>query len=53
MAVHEGGGSRSEVRALRAAARAHTVLNWQGRTREVEVGAGVLDTFVARALAET
>ncbi|MDX2541761.1 beta-N-acetylglucosaminidase domain-containing protein [Streptomyces sp. WI04-05B] len=53
MAVHEGGGSRSEVRALRAAARAHTVIDWQGRAREVEVGAGVLDTFVARALRET
>ncbi len=53
MAVHEGGGNRSEVRALRDAARAHTVVNHQGRTREVEVGTGVLDAFVARALAGT
>ncbi|WP_330287647.1 beta-N-acetylglucosaminidase domain-containing protein [Streptomyces sp. NBC_00576] len=53
MAVHEGRGDRSEVRALRDAARAHTVVDWQGRKREVEVGTGVLDTFVARALTET
>ncbi|WP_079054564.1 beta-N-acetylglucosaminidase domain-containing protein [Streptomyces graminilatus] len=53
MAVHEGGGRPAEVRALREAARGHTVVDWQGRTREVEVGAGVLDTFVARALART
>jgi len=53
MAVREGQGSRSEIRALRDAARAHTVVDWQGRKREVEVGTGVLDTFVARALRGT
>ncbi|GAA3915142.1 hypothetical protein GCM10023084_78230 [Streptomyces lacrimifluminis] len=42
-----------KVRALRDAARGHTVVDRQGRTREVEVGAGVLNTFVARALART
>ncbi|WP_369032502.1 MULTISPECIES: beta-N-acetylglucosaminidase domain-containing protein [Streptomyces] len=52
MAVREGRGGRSEVRALRGAARAHTVVDWQGRKREVKVGTGVLDVFVARALAE-
>lgn len=53
MAVREGQGSRSEVRALRDAARAHTVVDWQGRKREVKVGTDVLDTFVARALGGT
>ncbi|MGW7408788.1 beta-N-acetylglucosaminidase domain-containing protein [Streptomyces sp. NPDC054833] len=48
--LRDGKGTRARVRSLRTAARSHTITDWQGRTRAVEVGAGVLDTFVARAL---
>lgn len=48
--LRDGRGTRTQVRSLRTAARSHTITDWQGRTRAVEVGAGVLDTFVARAL---
>ncbi|GGT32870.1 beta-N-acetylhexosaminidase family protein [Streptomyces chromofuscus] len=48
--LRDGTGTRAQVRALRDAARSHTVTDWQGRPRTVEVGAGVLDAFVARAL---
>jgi hyaluronoglucosaminidase len=48
--LRAGTGSAAEVRALRAAARSHTVTDWQGRTRTVVVADGVLDAFVDRAL---
>ncbi|GGL95898.1 beta-N-acetylglucosaminidase [Streptomyces fumigatiscleroticus] len=50
--LRAGTGSRARVESLRTAARSHTVVDWQGRTRTVEVGTGVLDTFVTRALKE-
>jgi hyaluronoglucosaminidase len=52
LALRDGTGKRPAVTAPRSAARAHTVVDWQGRVRTVSVGAGVLDTFVARALGE-
>ncbi|MFE9451260.1 beta-N-acetylglucosaminidase domain-containing protein [Streptomyces sp. NPDC006739] len=48
--LRAGRGSRARVLSLRGAARSHTVVDWKDRTRSVEVGAGVLDAFVARAL---
>ncbi|MFI9154879.1 beta-N-acetylglucosaminidase domain-containing protein [Streptomyces sp. NPDC053367] len=48
--LRTGGGSAGEVRALRDVARSHTVTDWQGRTRTVVVGEGVLDAFVAGLL---
>lgn len=50
LALQDGQGTRTQVRTLRDTARSHTVTDWQGRKRTVEVGAGVLDAFVARAL---
>ncbi|MFI2126985.1 beta-N-acetylglucosaminidase domain-containing protein [Streptomyces sp. NPDC020299] len=48
--VRDGKGSRDRVLSLRTAARSHPVVDWQGRARPVEVGAGVLDAFVARVV---
>ncbi|MFE0508528.1 beta-N-acetylglucosaminidase domain-containing protein [Streptomyces sp. NPDC058964] len=48
--LRDGRSTRARVRSLRTSARSHTVVDWQGRTRAVEVGTGVLDTFVTRAL---
>ncbi|MFF7332676.1 beta-N-acetylglucosaminidase domain-containing protein [Streptomyces sp. NPDC008150] len=52
LALRDGTGGRAAVTASRTAARAHTVVDWQGTTRTVSVGEGVLDAFVARALGE-
>lgn len=49
---HSGRDTRARVRSLRTAARSHTTVDWQGRTRTVRVGTGVLDVFVARKLSE-
>ncbi|MFF4401613.1 beta-N-acetylglucosaminidase domain-containing protein [Streptomyces sp. NPDC001480] len=48
--LRDGKGSRDRVLSLRTAARSHTIVDWQDRTRPVEVGAGVLDAFVARVV---
>ncbi|MGW7258208.1 beta-N-acetylhexosaminidase family protein [Streptomyces sp. NPDC054834] len=48
--VRDGKGSRAQVLSLRTAARSHTIVDWQDRTRPVEVGGGVLDAFVARVV---
>ncbi|WP_316781855.1 beta-N-acetylglucosaminidase domain-containing protein [Streptomyces sasae] len=50
LGLRTGRSTRAEVESHRTAARSHTVLDWQDRTRTVEVGTGVLDTFVARVL---
>ncbi|MEU6555881.1 beta-N-acetylglucosaminidase domain-containing protein [Streptomyces sp. NPDC046915] len=50
--VRGGKGSRARVLSLRTAARSHTIVDWQGRTRPVEVGTGVLDAFVARVVGQ-
>ncbi|GAA3295962.1 hypothetical protein GCM10020295_24450 [Streptomyces cinereospinus] len=38
VALRDGTDTRARVRALREAARGHTVTDWQGRVRTVEVG---------------
>lgn len=48
--LRSGRSTRAQVRSLLAAARSHTIVDWQGRRRTVEVGTGVLDTFVSKAL---
>ncbi|MET8947464.1 beta-N-acetylglucosaminidase domain-containing protein [Streptomyces sp. NPDC004542] len=50
--VRAGQGTRARVVSLRTAARSHTIVDWRGRTRPVEVGAGVLDAFVARVVGQ-
>ncbi|MEU9456384.1 beta-N-acetylglucosaminidase domain-containing protein [Streptomyces sp. NPDC048277] len=50
--LREGRSTRAEVESHRTAARSHTITDWQGERRTVEVGTGVLDTFVARLLSE-
>ncbi|MFI9614078.1 beta-N-acetylglucosaminidase domain-containing protein [Streptomyces sp. NPDC052023] len=50
LALRDGTSTPAQVRSLRDSARSHTVTDWQGRSRTVQVGTGVLDTFVAREL---